>query len=356
MEESPLDILLVSGHGTLLDSKHEVPSNSVYIYDAHCGKSSIGIKLDNEFFKKRISENARYLSSWILNTTGNKLGSAHVLVKRPGEEYYDSSLSLILDFRNIDGKQEFDLIDECDKIIVQKSGVYSYNELKASGKEHKVNERVVLDYAYINEKGKMKKLTYDEELKTYKGARKKLLRRQPDADPFYIITKKDVFDIYENSIYPTYEDIELLFDEGDDYMRYSDFCESIDMYEKTVSDFFDSYKNAIIVVPSCRGNEEIDVVRLQDMQHDSLENVENRLLMGNRSDYFSSSAKSSAIHSNSDGDGFNPEEKKSRKSKKNRWTKDKSAKRDKSKSHLFSRRRRRSGRRSRREHRFDSVK
>jgi hypothetical protein len=292
-EESPLDVLLISGHGGLVDDIYDVPSNSVYIYDAHCGSSSVGTKVEKMFFKKRIPDDSTYLSSWILNTTNNKLGGTDVLVKRPSEKYYDSSLSLILDFRRIDGNQEHELIDECDKIDVQKSGIYSYNAIKHLENEYDATERVLLDYVYINDKGKMKRLDYDYDAKSYKSARKKLLRRHPNAEPFYIITKEDVRDIYENSIFPTVEDLEMLFDEGEDFMRYTDFRESISMCDIKVSECFDSYKNSIIIIPSCRENDEITKTRIREMQNDSLENVEDRFVLDSGVNYFSSSPKSS---------------------------------------------------------------
>ena len=290
-EEEPLDILLISGHGELVDETFEVPSNSVYVYDVHCGISSVGTKVEKMFFKKRIPDNSAYLSSWILNTTTT--GDTSVLVKRPSEEYYDSLISLILDFRFINGKQEYELIDECDKIAVQKSGIYSYNTIKHLNKEYDVTERVILDYAYINDRGKMKMLDYDYDARSYKGARKRLLKKHPDTEPFYIITKKDVHDIYENSIYPTVEDLEMLFDEGEDFMRYTDFRESISMYDKNVSECFDSYKNCIIMIPSCRENYDITEARMREMQSDSNENVEDRFALDSGVNYFSSSPKSS---------------------------------------------------------------
>jgi len=287
-EEEPLDILLVAGHGTMIDETHA--SNSVYIYDVHCGFSAVGKKVEREFFKKRIPDNSAYLSSWILNTTNNKLGSANIMVKRPNEEYYDSIIDFILDYRYINKKQEYELIDECDTITIQKSGIYSYNGIKSQEGEHNPNENTVLSLAYMNEKGKMKMLAYDYELRTYKGAIKKLLKKHPDAEPFYIITKEDIIDIYEDSIYPTVEDLELMFDDDSDHMRYTDFRESISMYEKKVSECFESYKNKIIAVPSCRANDEISKQRIMQIQSDSLGDAEERLILDKDIKYFSSSS------------------------------------------------------------------
>jgi hypothetical protein len=296
-EEEPLDILLVAGHGTMIDETHDVPSNSVYIYDVHCGFSAVGKKVEREFFKKRIPDNSAYLSSWILNTTNNKLGSANIMVKRPNEEYYDSTIDFILDFRYINKKQEYELIDECDTITIQKSGIYSYNGIKSRENDHNPNENTVLSLAYMNEKGKMKMLAYDYDLRTYKGSVKKLLKKHPDTKPFYIITKEDIIDIYEDSIYPTVEDLELLFDDDSDHMRYTDFRESISMYEKKVSECFESYKNKIIAVPSCRANDEISKRRMMRIQSDSLGDAEGRLILNKDTKYFSSSSKSSSNNS-----------------------------------------------------------
>ena len=50
-EEAPLDILLISGHGKLEDETFNVPSNSVYLYDAYAGFSSSGSAIEKMFFK-----------------------------------------------------------------------------------------------------------------------------------------------------------------------------------------------------------------------------------------------------------------------------------------------------------------
>lgn len=130
-EEAPLDILLISGHGSLEDETFKVPSNSVYLYDAHAGFSSSGSAIEKMFFKKKIPVDATYLSSWVLNTTADKLGSVeNILVKRPGEKYNNSDLTLLLDYRFLGNskEQEFSEIDECGNIFIRKSGIYSYNQ------------------------------------------------------------------------------------------------------------------------------------------------------------------------------------------------------------------------------------
>jgi len=287
-EEKSIDILLISGHGVLIDEEQIVPPNSVYLHDVHCGFLSSGVKIEQTFFEKRIPDSSSYLSSWIMNTTNSKLGKEPVLVKRPNENYYDSSISFILDYRIIGKVPEHELIDECDRIAVQKSGTYSYNMIKSLEEEHDAKARTILSCAYTDRKGKMKLLPYDYELNTYRGALKKLAKKHPDAEPFFIITKDNVREIYESSIYPTVEDLELLFDEDDDYMRYTDFRESISMYDKTVSECLESYNNRIILIPSCRGNEEIDERRMTQMQDDSF----GRLNLNKDTKYFSSSSSS----------------------------------------------------------------
>jgi hypothetical protein len=300
-EEEPLDILLISGHGELEDKKEEVPSNTVYLYDVHCGFPSTSVKMEQSFFKKKIPADASYLSSWIMNTTNDKLGTTPVLVRRPNEEYYDSEISFILDYRYINNVQEYEEIDECDRIVVQKSGIYSYNDIKSMDQVYDIKERTVLNAAYIDKRGKLQVLTYDYELKSHKGAFKKLAKKHPNAEPFYIITKDDIREIYEHSIYPTVEDLELLFDDDVDYMRYTDFRESISMYDKKVSECLESYKNRIIAVPSCRNNDDIDNPRMMQIKSDSLEEAANRLILNEDTKYFSSSPRSSRKSSRSKG-------------------------------------------------------
>ena len=120
-----------------------------------------------------------------------------------------------------------------------------------------------------------------------------MAKKHPNAEPFYIITKDNIREIYEHSIYPTVEDLELLFDEGEDYMRYVDFRESITMYNKKVSECLDSFKNKIFVIPSCRSNDDIDENRMMKMKGDSLEEAANRLVLNKDTKYFSSSPRSS---------------------------------------------------------------
>lgn len=292
-EETPVDIIMVSGHGSLIDEKKKMPSDSVYLYDVHCGVLSFSKDMEDEFFKKRIPEDSTYLSSWIMNTTNDKLGSAPVLVKRPNEYYYDSEISFILDYRYIGDKQNYELIDECDKITVQKSGIYSYNQIKTMEEEFNIRNKTVLNCAYIDKKGKMKILPYDYELRTNKKALQKLAKKHPEAKPFYIITKNDLREIYEGSIYPTVEDLELFFDDDVDYMRYTDFHESLSIYDKTVSECIESYKNKIVAVPSCRSSEEIAEPRMHQIQSDSFGEAESRLILNKDTKYFSSSPRSS---------------------------------------------------------------
>ena len=292
-EEEPLDILLISGHGELEDKKEKVPSNTVYLYDVHCGLASTSVKMERTFFKKNIPADASYLSSWIMNTTNDKLGTTPVLVRRPNEEYYDSEISFILDYRFINNVQEYEEIDECDRIVVQKSGIYSYNDIKSMDQVYDIKERTVLNAAYIDKKGIMQILPYDYELKTHKGAFKKLAKKHPNVEPFYIITKDDIREIYEHSIYPTVEDLELLFDDDVDYMRFTDFRESISMYDKKVSECLESYKNRIIAVPSCRENDTIDKRRILQIKSDSLEEAASRFILNEDTKYFSSSPRSS---------------------------------------------------------------
>jgi len=139
----------------------------------------------------------------------------------------------------------------------------------------------------------MKILVYDPVAKSYKKSRK----RHSSAEPFYIITKKDVRDIYENSIYPTVEDVEMLFDEDQDYMRYTDFHASISTYDILVNECFDGYQNSIILIPSCRGNDEIDETRMHEIQDDSNENAESRFDMDIGVKYFSSSSSNKSSRS-----------------------------------------------------------
>ena len=293
-EEEPLDVLLISGHGELLDEKEKVPSNTVYLYDVHCGFPSTSVKMEQSFFKQHISPDSMYLSSWIMNTTNDKLGLAPVLVRRPHEEYYDSGISFILDYRYLDKKQVYELIDECDRIVVQKSGIYSYNDIKSMDDEYNIKQTTVLNAAYVDKKGKLQMLPYDYELKSHKPAFKKLAKKHPSAEPFYIITKDNVREIYEHSIYPTVEDLELLFDDDEDYMRYSDFRESISMYDKKVSECLESYKTRIIAVPSCRENDEIDAVRMGNIKGDSEEEAQSRFILNEDTKYFSSSPRTSS--------------------------------------------------------------
>ena len=210
-EEAPLDILLISGHGKLEDETFNVPSNSVYLYDAYAGFSSSGSAIEKMFFKKKIPVDATYLSSWVLNTTADKLGSVeNILVKRPGEKYQNSTLTLILDFRTINDTQEYLKIDECDSIMIQKSGIYSYNKIRNLNKKHDINTGVVLNLIYIDEEYKITELNYDRDDKSYSKSRKLLYKKEPNAKPFYIISKENVQYIFENSVYPTVEIVEAV--------------------------------------------------------------------------------------------------------------------------------------------------
>lgn len=70
---------------------------------------------------------------------------------------------------------------------------------------------VRLTFVYINETGERIELKYDEEEESYDKSRKNLYKTDPEAVPFYIISKPNIQYIFENSIYPTVEEVEELF-------------------------------------------------------------------------------------------------------------------------------------------------
>ena len=299
-EETPLDILLISGHGVLMDETFNVPSNSVYLYDSHAGFSSNGSAIERMFFKKKIPVNATYLSSWVLNTTADKLGNVeNILVKRPGEKYNNSDLSLLLDFRSIDDTQEFLNIDECDIIYIQKSGIYSYDTIKTLDTDYKVSMMVVLKLIYIDEEYKITELNYDRDDKSYSKSRKLLYEKEPNAKPFYIISKEQIQHIFENSIYPTVEEVELLFG-NESEVSYKKFYKKFKKkFNITVDKCFEKFHACILLIPSCRENNEIDETRLGEIQDDSYNNWQSRYELSPTFSFSSHGSKGSTRSSTS---------------------------------------------------------
>ena len=275
VSESPLPIFLISAHGLLTRKKAQVPDNSLYIYDSHCGVSSEGNHIERAFFKQRLPPDSEYLSFWRFDKNANKIGGDNIILKAfPEEEYYDSMMGYLLDFRHKNSKQTYedDEIDECDTISIQKSGIYLYD----NGATYDVKKRANLKYVYYNSDGELVELKRDKS-SGFKNARESLSKNER---PFYIITREDVERVYQGSIYPTVEDLLMYFDEESDFMYYRDFVPIVDEWDSTIGDCFKRYQpntnGCIIIAPSCRSNQNISEERFSKMRRSSDETVSKR--------------------------------------------------------------------------------
>ena len=282
--ETSSPIFLISAHGLLRREKERVPDGSLYIYDAHCGASSEGNNIERAFFKQRLPPNSDYLSYWHFDKNSTKIGGDDILKVFPQEEYYDSMLGYLLDYRHIDSKQTYDdeEIDDCDNISIQKSGIYLYEDIAEranKGVIYNAKTRTYLKYVYYNSDGELTELKRGKS-SGYKNARKALLQNEPDASPFYIITREDVVNVYQDSIYPTVEDLLLYFDEDSDFMYFRDFVPIVENWDSTVSDCFKRYNTesvgCIIISPSCRSNQNISEKTFMKMRNSSDEVVSKR--------------------------------------------------------------------------------
>ncbi len=278
VSESPSPIFLISAHGLLTREKAQVPDNSVYIYDSHCGVSSEGNHIERAFFKHRLPPDSGYLSFWRFDKNSTKIGGEPILKVFPEEEYYDSMMGYLLDFRHKNSKQTYEDedIDKCDTICIQKSGIYLYED---GAKNHDIKKLTYLKYVYQGEDGELVELKRDKS-SGFKNARKSLLKTDPSAAPFYIITREDVENVYQDSIYPTVEDLLMYFDDESDFMYYRDFVPIVENWDSTIGDCFKRYctgsNGCIIVAPSCRSNENIDAHTFTSMRRSSDEKVSER--------------------------------------------------------------------------------
>jgi len=287
VSESHSSIFLISAHGLLTRKKAQVPNNSLYIYDSHCGVSSEGSHIERAFFKQRLPPDSEYLSFWRFDKNATKIGGDNILKAFPEEEYYDSMMGYLLDFRHKNSKQTYEDedIDECDTISIQKSGIYLYDDIKDAGTVHDVKKRAHLKYVYYNSDGELIELKRDKS-SGFKNARESLLKTDPSVAPFYIITREDVERVYQDSIYPTVEDLLMYFDEESDFMYYRDFVPIVENWDSTIGDCFKRYctgsnDGCIIIAPSCRSNQTISETRFSKMRRSSDEMVSKRYLIDN---------------------------------------------------------------------------